>query len=269
MTRSIPFHQVDAFADAVFGGNPAGVCLLDDWLPDATMRAIAAENNLSETAFLTPGGPATYGLRWFTPQAEVPLCGHATLASGAVVLDRIAPDWPSVAFQTRYSGTLTVRRAPPGYAMDLPAYNPLPCDPIDELAEALGAAPVADLACSATDIVLVELADAQTVRTLSPDIAGLKRLDRHAFVVTAPGGPADGVDIVSRVFAPSVGIDEDPVTGAAHCLLVPYWAGRLGRQRLTAEQASQRGGHLVCTLEGQRVVLQGTAAFYLEGTLRV
>lgn len=268
MTQALRFFQLDAFADAVFAGNPAGVCLLDDWLEDRVLQAIAAENNLSETAFLVPGGNAAYELRWFTPTAEVPLCGHATLASGAVVLEHVSSDLDSVAFQTRQSGTLKVRRAEAGYAMDLPAYVPEPCAPIDGLARAMGAEPTGDLYRSKTDLILVPLADAGTVRDLVPDIAALKRLDRHAFIVTAPGGPGEA-DMVSRVFGPSVGIDEDPVTGAAHCLLAPYWAERLGRRRLTALQASARGGRLVCTLQGDRVVLEGPAVTYLDGTIYV
>lgn len=258
----IPLFQIDAFTSRVFGGNPAAVCPLQSWLPDETLQAIAAENNLSETAFFVPRG-ADYDLRWFTPAIEVDLCGHATLATGALVLERLAPGRASVRFHTR-SGVLDVVREGGRLAMDFPARpaEPAPADP--RVAEALGRQP-ASLLRAERDYLAV-FADEDEVQALAPDQARLAALDRLGMIATAPGR---GVDFVSRFFAPRMGVPEDPVTGSAHCTLVPYWAARLKKHSLSARQISARGGELNCELAGDRVKLKGQAAFYLEGTIRL
>ena len=261
----IPFAQIDAFADAPFAGNPAAVMPLSAWLDDAVLQAIAAENNLSETAFLIPdaSGAADFELRWFTPAAEVALCGHATLASGHFVLSSEQDATRErVTFSTRQAGVLEVTRVDSGYALALPAWGPSPRD-LPGVAEALGVdAPVATL-WHDKGYALIVAADAAAVRALDPSAAALAGLDRMVAVVTAPG---DETDIVSRVFTPGYGIHEDPVTGSAHAVAVPYWAERLGRTRFTAFQASARGGRLTWSLEGDRVVLGGNCVTVIEGT---
>ena len=259
----IPFAQIDAFADAPFTGNPAAVMPLDAWLDDATLQQIAAENNLSETAFLVPdrSGEAEYELRWFTPTSEVVLCGHATLASGHFVLSA-DPERARVRFRTRHSGVLEVARAEAGYRMALPAWRPSP-KPLPELVAALGLAgdPPTFWHPHRYGLVVVETAD--QVRALDPDFRGLAGQGDVLTIVTAPG---EETDIVSRAFAPGAGIDEDPVTGSAHSVLVPYWAKRLGRDRFTAYQASARGGYLDCQAEGDRVILGGGCKTVIEGS---
>ncbi len=268
----LPIYQVDAFTDAVFGGNPAAVCPLPSWLPDPVMQAIAAENNLSETAFFVPGrfaggqfeaGGDGFALRWFTPTVEVELCGHATLASGFVVLDRLQPARRTVTFSTLASGVLGVTRDGDALVMDLPLWPFTPADPVPELGRALGREP--DRLYSGPDWMAV-YEDESAIRALSPDMAALARLPMVGVIATAPGRT---VDFVSRFFAPAAGIPEDPVTGSAHCMLTPYWAERLGKTRLVARQISRRGGVLVCTLAGDRVELAGRAALYLQGTIHV
>jgi predicted PhzF superfamily epimerase YddE/YHI9 len=256
----LPIYQVDAFADRVFAGNPAAVVPLRDWLPDAVMQAIAAENNLAETAFFVPRGEG-YALRWFTPQVEVDLCGHATLASAYVVFRFLEPERRRVAFETVKAGALIVARLGEELAMDFPSWPPRPVEAPGGLVPALGRNPSALLA--ARDLLAVYERQ-EDVLALRPDFAALRRLDR-AVIATAPG--RDGVDFVSRFFAPGVGIDEDPVTGSAHCQLIPYWAERLGKRSLAARQVSPRGGALTCSLEGDRVMIAGSARLYLEGTI--
>jgi PhzF family phenazine biosynthesis protein len=262
-TSRLSLYQVDAFTTRVFAGNPAAVCPLEEWLPDATLQAIAAENNLAETAFFVREGSG-YALRWFTPTVEVDLCGHATLASAFVIFERLEPGRTEVSFQTRQAGILTVKREGTRLAMDFPARPPAPIAPPPALALALGREPVEVL--QARDLVAV-LADADAVEGLAPDLAALTSLDVFAVAVTAPG--KDGVDFVSRFFAPRQGIPEDPVTGSAHCTLVPYWAARLGKSALVARQVSPRGGDLWCALAGDRVVMAGHAVLYLEGTITI
>jgi len=259
----LPLYQVDAFTDRLFGGNPAAICFLEYWLADATMQAIAAENNLAETAFLVREGD-DYALRWFTPTVEVDLCGHATLAAAHVIFERIAPGRQRVAFRTLKAGTLSVVRESHRLALDLPARQAHPVDAPPGLIEALGKAPVALLA-SRDHLAVYEHAD--DVASLAPDLAALARCPCWAVIVTAPG--AHGADFVSRFFAPAQGVPEDPVTGSAHCTLTPYWAERLGKTRLEARQLSPRGGTLTCTLTGDRVTLTGRAVLYLEGTITV
>lgn len=225
------------------------------------MQAIAAENNLAETAFLVPDGD-DYRLRWFTPMTEVPLCGHATLASAAVVMERLEPKRTSVVFHS-ISGPLTVRRTQSGYLMDFPARPSVAIPAPDGLAEALGAAPLEVLVNEFNYMAVMECA--QVVRSLEPDMSRLVRLDRPGVIATAAGD--DGYDFVSRYFAPAKGIPEDPVPGAAHCMLAPYWATRLDKSEFRAFQASRRGGEVVCRLAGDRVELEGGCVFYLEGDI--
>jgi len=256
----IPFYQVDAFTDHVFGGNPAAVCLLDQWPEDETMQAIAAENNLSETAFLVGSG-ADYDLRWFTPALEIDLCGHATLASAYVIFTFLEPDLPTVRFQTA-SGELRVGRDADLLVMDFPARPADPAGSVAGLAEALGAAPAE--VYGARDIMAVFATEAE-VRTMAPNFAALERIkDAFAVIVTAPG---EEVDFVSRFFAPNAGIPEDPVTGSAHCTLVPYWSTRLAKRKLHALQVSARGGELFCEDRGERVSLAGRAVLFAQGEL--
>lgn len=258
-----PIFQIDAFTTRRFAGNPAAVMPMDRFLPETVMQAIAAENNLAETAFLVPEGD-DYRLRWFTPKVEVPLCGHATLASAAVVMERLDPGRNSVVFHSA-SGPLTGRRADKGYVMDFPARPSelLPQPP--GLAEALGMVPD-EVFVNAFNYMAV-LESVQPLRELAPDMAALARMDRPGVIVTAPG---EGIyDFVSRYFAPAKGIPEDPVTGAAHCMLTPYWAKRVGKTEFRAYQASPRGGEIICRLVGERVELEGTCVFYMEGEVEI
>jgi PhzF family phenazine biosynthesis protein len=257
--RRHPIFHVDAFATQLFTGNPAAVVVMDGFPADTTLQAVAAENNLAETAFLVPDGDE-YRLRWFTPVVEVPLCGHATLASAAVVMERLEPTRSRVVFQTA-SGALAVSRADGTYVMNFPSRPSVRIPALPELADALGSAP-GELFVNAFNYMAV-LDTPATVRNLSPNFAALARLDRPGVIVTAPGD--DEYDFVSRYFAPAKGIPEDPVTGAAHCMLAPYWAARLGKSALTAFQASRRGGKVICRLAGDRVELEGRCAFFLEG----
>jgi PhzF family phenazine biosynthesis protein len=258
-----PIFQIDAFTTRRFSGNPAAVMLMDSFLSDAILQAIASENNLAETAFLVPEG-GDYRLRWFTPTTEVPLCGHATLASAAVVMERLEPGRSRVVFHSA-SGPLTVNRVDTKYVMDFPVHLSEPVSTPHGLANALDVAPVEVFVNDFNYMAILE--SAQIVRALAPDIAALTRLDRDGVIVTAPG---DGVyDFVSRYFAPAKGIPEDPVTGGAHCMLAPYWAKRLGKTMLHAYQASRRGGEIICRLVGDRVELEGACVFYLEGEVVV
>ena len=261
----IPIYQIDAFTSRPFAGNPAAVCPLESWLPDETLLAIAAENNLAETAFFVRNGDH-FDLRWFTPAVEVELCGHATLASGSLILERLEPSWKQVAFETK-SGTLVVKRAAAGrWSLDLPARPPVPAIVTTDLVEALGSRPT--YALQSRDLIAV-YDNAEMVRRVKPDMGRIAALPTFAVAITAPGSHADGdVDFVSRFFAPAKGVPEDPVTGSMHCSLVPYWADRLGRTQLRARQVSARGGELECTLHDGRVVLEGGAVMVLEGKMR-
>ncbi|HYM32054.1 MAG TPA: PhzF family phenazine biosynthesis protein, partial [Candidatus Cybelea sp.] len=258
----IPLYQIDAFTDRVFAGNPAAVCPLDAWLDDATMQAIAAENNLSETAFFVPQGP-DFGLRWFTPKVEVDLCGHATLATGWLILTRLEPQRSDVTFHSR-SGALKVARQGARFALDFPSRPAKPATPPAALLAALGGDP-ADVLLS-TGNYLAVFRSADDVRALKPDFAALARIENYGVIVSAPG--EGDVDFVSRYFAAWHGIDEDPVTGAAHCVLTPHWAKRLGKRALHARQISARGGELWCEERGARVSIAGHCAFYMEGAVQ-
>ncbi|MCC7274397.1 MAG: PhzF family phenazine biosynthesis protein [Alphaproteobacteria bacterium] len=253
------FH-VDAFADRPFAGNSAAVCPLDAWLPEERMQAIAAENNLAETAFFVPEGEG-FALRWFTPAVEVDLCGHATLATAYVLFRHLGWTAPAVRFRTLKAGVLTVTREGERFALDFPARPALPLPPDPALAAALGAVPSAVLA--ARDYLAV-FETAAAVRALAPDMRALAALDRFAVIATAPG---EDCDFVSRFFAPAQGIDEDPVTGSSHCTLVPYWSARLGRTTLLARQISARGGTLYCVDRGERVIIAGDAVLYMKGEI--
>jgi PhzF family phenazine biosynthesis protein len=253
--------QVDAFADRPFTGNPAAVMPLEQWLPDEILQAIAMENNLSETAFTVPadGGDADYDLRWFTPAVEVALCGHATLASGHVLIG----GRERVRFRTRQAGLLEVARDGDRYAMSLPAYRAEP-KPLPSVVAALGCTPEETLWHPGL-YALIVVSSEEEVLALRPDFRALAAEGDILTIVTAPGL---GSDIVSRVFACGAGIDEDPVTGSAHSVLTPYWAQRLGRDQFTAFQASRRGGRMTCRLEGDRAVLGASCVTVMEGVLR-
>lgn len=252
-------YQIDAFTDHVFGGNPAAVCPLDSWPRDDLMQSIAAENNLSETAFFVPEDEA-FRLRWFAPLSEVDMCGHATLASAYVLFECLGYAKEQIRFVTR-SGELQVQRAGDQLRMDFPARPPRVCTAPAALLAGLKATPLAVLAA---DDYMAVFADPEQVRTLQPDQAELAKLDLRGVIITAPGSD---VDFVSRFFGPKVGIPEDPVTGSAHCTLAPYWGKRLHKHRLQARQTSARGGELVCELEGERVLLYGQAVKFMEGEL--
>jgi PhzF family phenazine biosynthesis protein len=262
-----PIYKLDAFATRRFTGNPAAVLPLSRFPDDALMQAVAAENNLAETAFIVPqadeGGD--YRIRWFTPTMEVPFCGHATLASAAVLMERLQPTRERVSFQSA-SGVLTVERRGVHYLMNFPARTLERLEHNDELTRILGAKP-SELHCDNLNNFVVLFDDAATVRTLRPNLAAIAELSRIGVIVTAPGDA--GYDIVSRYFAPAKGIPEDPVTGGAHCALTPFWAQRLDRTELYAYQASSRGGEMRCRLLGDRVELQGRVVFYLEGEVEI
>jgi PhzF family phenazine biosynthesis protein len=261
----IPIFQIDAFTSRRFGGNPAAVMPMKTFLADAILQAIAAENNLAETAFLVPmPEDGDYRLRWFTPKVEVPLCGHATLASAAVVMERLEPGRNRVVFHSA-SGPLTVQRGQAGYVMDFPVRPSQPVATSPELIQALGVVPIEVMANEFNYMALLE--SEKLLRELAPDMTALARIGRPGVIVTAPGG--GNYDFISRYFAPAKGIPEDPVTGAAHCMLAPYWAKRLGKKEFRAFQASQRGGEVVCHLVKDRIELKGECVFYLEGQVEV
>jgi PhzF family phenazine biosynthesis protein len=261
---SLAVFHVDAFTTSPFAGNPAAVCPLANWLDDELLLAVAAENNLSETAFFVPRGEH-YELRWFTPRCEVKLCGHATLASAFVLMQILALGCNSVRFDTRFSGILTVSREGDRFAMDFPALTPWPCNtPPVPLIEGLGT--------SLTEVMQIEdnyfavYKSENDVRRIRPDFRCLEKLHPAGVAVTSAGADAD---FVSRYFAPSYGIPEDPVTGSTHCSLAPYWARRLGKTRLHARQVSERGGEMWCELKENRVILEGQAVLALRGELQI
>jgi PhzF family phenazine biosynthesis protein len=257
----LKLYQIDAFTNKVFGGNPAAVCPLDSWLPDQLMQSIAIENNLSETAFFIPKEDG-FHLRWFTPKTEVDLCGHATLASAYVLFNLLDYSAEKIRFQTR-EGDLFVERKVEELIMDFPTKTPVKCEMPDLLVKALGVEPL-DLYTNEDYVALLSSED--EVKAVSPDFNTMREIDTRGIIITAPG---DQVDFVSRFFAPRFGIDEDPVTGSAHCVLTPFWAERLGKNSLTAKQVSARVGDLKCVLEGERVKIIGTAVQYMQAEIEI
>lgn len=260
----LEIFQVDAFTKNVFGGNPAAVCPLDAWLPDETMKNIAAENNLAETAFFVKNGDR-YDIRWFTPAVEVNLCGHATLASAHVIFNELKQENEQIRFHSDKSGELGVTKDGDRLILDFPAYPVKEIEPVAELALALFIVPLKTWETQGNMVMaLVEHED--KVRNLTPDINRLAKLPYDEVIVTSKGNTAD---FVSRMFAPRLGIPEDPVTGAIHCSLIPYWARELGKEKLFAKQLSKRGGELFCELAGDRVKIGGNAVLYLKGEINV
>ena len=255
----LPLYQVDAFTGRMFGGNPAAVVLLDEWLPDETLQAIAAENNLAETAFVIPRTEVS-PLRWFTPGIEVDLCGHATLATAYVLFRHRFPSLDRIMFSTR-SGNLIVARDGDLLSMDFPSRPGRAVEITDQIVSAVGMRPREALL--ARDLLVI-LEREEEVRALRPDFERIASVDAFALIISAPGNT---VDFVSRFFAPRAGVPEDPVTGSAHCTLVPYWAARLGKHKLVAKQLSARGGDLWCELRGDRVLISGNAVEYLRGEI--
>ena len=257
----IPYYHIDAFTSSPFAGNPAGVCPLETWLPDVTLQKIAAENNLSETAFFVPAGDH-YDLRWFTPAIEVDLCGHATLASGYVLTRFLGYTGDVIRFESK-SGALLVERQGEILTLDFPSRPGEKRAAPEALIKGLDKLPLE--VYLARDYLAV-FPNQVDILAIQPNQEQLALLDCLGIIVTAPG---DGVDFVSRFFAPRVGIPEDPVTGSSHCTLIPYWARRLGKTKLTARQLSARGGELFCSLVGERVKIGGHAVTYLKGELEV
>lgn len=258
-TVKLDIYQVDAFSQHPFGGNPAAVCPLTEWLSDAQLQNIAAENNLSETAYFVPRD-GFYELRWFTPTVEVDLCGHATLAAAWVLIHALADAPEVLRFATR-SGELRVTREGDELAMDFPAKAPQACEPPAGMLSALG---IKRAEVFGTDDYIVLLDDEAQVAALTPDFAQLKGLPKRGIAVTAK---STRFDFISRWFGPNVGVNEDPVTGSAHTSLAPFWAERLGKTRLTAEQGGARKGQLRCVLKGDRVIISGKAVLYMQGTI--
>lgn len=257
----LPIYQVDAFTSKLFGGNPAAVCPLDYWLEESVMQSIAAENNLAETAFFVKK-ENYYELRWFTPEAEVDLCGHATLASAYVIFDILKSETDKITFQTK-SGKLEVTKRNNLLVMNFPSRKPVATETPEGLVEAIGKAPKEVL--QSRDLLMVYDSE-EEVLSLQPDFSLLKKIDCFGYIATAKG---NHVDFVSRFFAPKEGINEDPVTGSSHSTLIPFWAERLGKNELLARQISKRGGELFCKLLGDRVEIAGNAVLYLTGFIDV
>jgi PhzF family phenazine biosynthesis protein len=257
----IRFYHIDAFADRVFAGNPAGVCFLDGWTEDSILQAIAAENSVPETAFLVQAGDH-YELRWFTPKVEIDLCGHGTLASAFAVFEYVKHEASRVDFQTK-SGRLTVERQGDLLMMDFPTRRPEPCQAPAHINKIMGILPSQTL--RARDLLVVYESE-DDIRRLEPDLDMVAALDCFGVIAAAPGKKSD---FVSRFFAPGAGIPEDPVTGSAHCTLIPYWSERLGKKELHTFQLSKRGGELFCVDRGERVSIGGRAVAYLSGTIQI
>ncbi len=260
-SMKFPIYQIDAFANKTFEGNPAAVCPLDSWLPDELMQSIAAENNLAETAFFMPANDG-FDIRWFTPSAEVDLCGHATLASAYVLFDILKFKRQQIDFDSK-SGRLTVSRNGEWLVLDFPAQSPEPCDTPNEIIDAFGLDP-AECLRNVDYVVIFDEAD--NISSMNPNLEILKQLDLRAVIISAT---SQQYDFTARVFAPSLGIPEDPVTGSAYTQLVPYWAGRLKKNEFRVRQESARGGELTCELAGDRVLISGKAVKYLEGSVEI
>lgn len=260
----LSIFQIDAFAETPFTGNPAAVCPLPDWLPDETMQAIAAENNLSETAFFVPTEDG-FHIRWFTPTSEVALCGHATLAAAKCIFNELGYDKERIGFESQ-SGPLVVSRDKDIITLDFPADPPLPCEPPLALIKAFGG--VRPIECLRAMDYMAVFKDKRDVAEAAPDLDLLKKPGLRGVIITAPSEDK-GYDFVSRFFAPKYGIDEDPVTGSAYTQLAPYWAGRTGRNKFTSRQLSRRGGVVLCELKGERVLISGRAVKYMEGSINI
>jgi PhzF family phenazine biosynthesis protein len=262
----IPLFHVDAFIDRPGSGNPAAICLLNSWLDDESLRKVAAENNLSATAFLVEKR-GLYELRWFTPLREIQLCGHATLASAHILFSAVQAELQTLRFQTRFAGELTVRKDEDGLSMDFPALFAKRREQASScLIAALGLQKPPLELWEVNDILVAVLGTSGEIRDIRPDFALLEQLHPYAVTVTAPG---ENSDFVSRYFAPSYGVPEDSVTGSSHCALAPYWAKRLNKPHLRARQLSDRGGELWCEIAGDRIVLKGKAVLVLKGTLSI
>ena len=261
----IPLFHIDAFTDRPGAGNPAAVCLLDSWLDDGRLRKVAAENNLSATAFLV-SGDNSYELRWFTPLCEVRLCGHATMAAAHVLLARFQPQLDAIRFHTKFHGALTVSRHGDLLGIDFPGMPPRPCGVPEDLAQAVGLQSQAFEVLEANDTYLLVVDSEETVKTAHPNFALLEKFHPHAVAVTAVG---TDVDFVSRYFAPGYGVPEDPVTGSLHCALAPHWAKRIGRSQLHARQLSDRGGELWCDIKGEHVLVKGKSVLTMEAMLEI
>jgi len=260
---NIPIYQADAFTDKLFGGNPAAICPLAEWLPDDTMQQIAKENNLAETAFFVKNDNG-YLLRWFTPEYEIDLCGHATLASAHILFTELAYGGDTIHFDTIKAGTLSVKRDGDKYTMDFPSRPPIPIETPNGLVEALGGSEPTAILRSRDYFVVYDTEE--EIVDLAPDMFALSKMDTVGIIVTAPGKNSD---FVSRFFAPGAGIPEDPVTGSAHCNLIPYWAKIFEKYNLHAYQLSARKGELWCELKGDRVLMSGKAVTYLRGEIMV
>ncbi|GLQ32183.1 PhzF family phenazine biosynthesis protein [Litoribrevibacter albus] len=264
MSNWLTIYQVDAFTNQLFKGNPAAVVPLTEWLDDELLQKIAAENNLSETAFFALDEQGELLLRWFTPTSEVELCGHATLATAHVLFEEMGFGDDQITFQTKYKGPLTVTKESEGYSMAFPNLKP---EAVAEVPQAISSGLQLEISETlVSDDYLVVLPSEEDVRAISPDFKILAQLDRRGVIVTAPG---KDVDFVSRYFAPAFGIDEDPVTGSAHCVSAPFWAEKLGKQTLTARQVSEREGELACIVSDQVVTLKGDAVLYMKGSILV
>ena len=261
---NLEIFQVDAFTNRAFAGNPAAVCPLTEWLPDETMQNIAAENNLAETAFFVKNGDV-YDIRWFTPTVEMPLCGHATLASAYVIFNELKSETEQIKFNSK-SGELGVTKDGDRFVLDFPAYPVKEIEPVAELSLALGIVPLQTWETQGKMVMALVERESKVI-SLAPDMHRLAQLPYDEVIITAKGD--SGTDFVSRMFAPKIGIPEDPVTGAIHCSLIPYWAKELGKEKLFAKQVSKRGGELYCELAGDRVKIGGHAALYLKGEIYV
>ena len=257
----IPLYQIDAFASKLFEGNPAAVCPLDKWLPDEIMQSIAAENNLSETAFFVPRGNG-FHIRWFTPASEVDLCGHATLAAAYILFNTRGYKKDKIEFDSK-SGTLTVTKDNEWLVMDFPAQPPVSCDIPEEIIKAFNIEPIE---CLKSEDFIVVFEREIDIESAHPDFGQLIKLDLRGVIITAK---SSRYDFVARFFAPKYGIPEDPVTGSAYTQLAPYWVSKIGSKRFSAKQMSSRGGELTCELVGDRVLISGRAVKYLEGTIKI
>ncbi|WP_158826099.1 PhzF family phenazine biosynthesis protein [Mucilaginibacter lacusdianchii] len=260
---TIPIYQADAFTSSLYGGNPAAVCPLTEWLPDETMQKIAAENNLAETAFFVKTHEG-YHLRWFTPELEIDLCGHATLATAHILFTELGHAEPAIHFTTEKAGTLIVTRDGDRYTLDFPSRPPYPVELPGGLIDALGGKKPSHILRSRDFFLVYE--DEQDIIDIVPDHSALAKIDAIGIIVTAPGNT---VDFVSRFFAPAAGVPEDPVTGSAHCNLIPYWAEELGKNELHAYQLSARKGELWCEHKGDRALMSGNAVTYLKGEIYI